>query len=411
MHTTKICHNHLNVELPLEYICESFKTHGVDASVLNQVLKFYEAYPKPTAIKSPHWSALEENILNPNCTLAALISVPFLMRNNPSFDPSATHLWPILVNIFNGCFPYRMPSGISPSLRTTINGMRENPTPQQNLHVCMLSAMLCCPLSKKTVERLNADVFSQWNGKQWQDLFNVFMQRTTSADFINDFKTISKNISQCTSNDLTDFWVQLACSAVANGNSDLSAKISQHFKKNIDRYLHENTQIALAPHLMHIQERSEGARDYKIWMVAFWIASHQPNVWKNESFCKIVLHKMCGFLGRLYRCAHSEEEEISSEFKEFKNSQECCVVENIFKCIDAQIVQAMFTDMRADVYRTKDALECMIMLDYDVQTLLPYCQGVDFSEHPLCLAHYQSYVLNNSVQDAIESAPVMEKKI
>lgn len=400
------------MELPLEYVCESFKNHGVDASVLNQVLKLYETYPNPNTIKDVYWGALGEIFLDPNCTLTALISVPFLMRNNPSFEPSATPLWPVLVNIFNGCFPFRMPSGTAALLRTTINGVREMPTPRQNLHVCILSAILCCPLSKKTVERLNADVFSQWNGKQWQDLFNVFMQWTSSTDFLNDFKTISKNISQCTSNNPIDFWVQLACNAMANTNLDLATKISQHFKKNIDKYLHENTEIALAPHLMNTQERNEEGRHYKMWMVAFWVASHQPNIWKNESFCKIVLRRICWFLGRLYRCTHSEEQELSSEFKEFKNSEECCVVKNIFKCIDAHIVHAVFMNMETDVYaQTKDALECMIMLDYDVQTILPYCQGVNFSEHPLCLVHYQSYVLTNSVQDVIQTAPVMEKKI
>lgn len=412
MHTALICQDHLNLELPLEYVCESFKTHGVDASLLNQVLKLYETYPNTTLIKDVYWSALEKNFLAPNCTLAALISVPFLIRNNPCFDPSATPLWPVLVSVFNGCFPFRTPLSIDGSLRISLNGMNEKPTPQQNLHVCILSAMLCCPLNKKTLERLNTDVFSQWNGKQWEDFFNIFRQWAANPDFVNDFKTITKNISQCTSNNHIDFWVQLGCGAMVHGNTDLAAKISQHFKKSIETYLHDNMEIALVPHLMNIQGRSEASRSYKIWMVAFWLGSHQPSLWKNEGFCKIVMRSASRFLGGVSRSARSEDQEISPEFKEFKSSQECSVLENVFQCMGPEIVHPIFINMENEAYtRPKDALECMLMLEYDIQSILPYCKGVDFSEHPLSLAHYQAYVLTNSVHSALQKAPDLEKKI
>lgn len=412
MHTALICQDHLNLDLPLEYVCESFKTHGVDPSILNQILKLYEKCPQPTAIKDVYWNALEKNMCVPNCTLTALISVPFLIENNPSFDPSVTPLWPVLVSAFNGCFPFRTPSIVDTSLRMYLNGEIHKPTPRQNLHICILSTMLCAPLSKKILERLNFDVFSQWNGKQWEDFFNVFMQWSTSTDFLNNFKTITKNLDQCALNDHTDFWVQLGCNAMANGNTALADKISQHFKKSIKTYLQNNMEIALIPHLMKIQEKNQQSSDYKIWMVALWLGSHEPHVWKNENFCKIVIRSACRFLGLMYRRSYSQEQQTFLELEEFKRSEECTVLENVFQYIDHHIVQDVFMNVEKDVYfRMKDSLECMLMLDYNIQTVFPYNADADFSAHPLCLAHYQAYVLTNSVQSALQKAPVLEKKI
>lgn len=412
MHTALICQDHLNLDLPLEYVCESFKTHGVDPSILNQILKLYEKYPQSTAIKDVYWSALEKNICAPNCTLSALISVPFLMINNPSFDPSVTPLWPVLVSAFNGCFPFRTPLTVDTSLRMHLNGVSHKPTPRQNLHTYILSTMLCAPLSKKTLERLNSDVFSQWNTKQWEDFFNVFMQWSTSAVFLDNFKTITQNLDQCALNDHTDFWVQLACNATANGNTALADKISQHFKESVKSYLQDNLEIALVPHLMKIQEKNQQSSDYKIWMVALWMGSHEPHIWKNEKFCKIVIRSACRFLGLMYRRANSEDPETPSELEEFKRSEECLVVKNVFQYIDHQIVQDVFVNVEKESYaRMKDALECMLMLDYNIQTVFPYSADADFSAHPLCLAHYQAYVLTNSVQSALQNAPVLEKKI
>lgn len=100
------------------------------------------------------------------------------------------------------------------------------------------------------------------------------------------------------------------------------------------------------------------------------------------------------------------------ELEEFKRSEECTVLENVFQYIDPQIVQDVFMNVEKDVYaRMRDSLECMLMLDYNIQTVFPYNADADFSAHPLCLAHYQAYVLTNSVQSALQKAPVLEKKI
>jgi hypothetical protein len=414
MHTAIINSEHLRLDAPLQFVSESFRTHGVHPSVVNTMLQMHKNSGKNFAVQNVYWTALAQNASEPNCLFPALIALPFLVRNDPTFDPTTTAVWPLAVAVFNTTLPTRRPRMKEGSARVVVNisasnGVAVEQTRRDDLHMHILGMLLCSPLCDRTKAALRADVFAHWNDARWSELFAVLSRWSAHSVFESDLKILANNIEQCAPTSVVDQWVQLACTAIQDNNPSVAHAISKRFALDIDQYLLSNLDIALAPHLLKTYEKS--ANRYKIWMVASWLGSHTPSIWENSKVGERIVQCTFNFLSTLH---HGFSEQISpkDEVEIFKNSLEGAALRDVFKYMDDAIMRAHIEHMKSSEYANPlDALECALNLDFNIDALVPCFNGMDLSRHPKCWAHYQKHVLTTEVKASIEASSKREKKI
>lgn len=405
MHLTPISDCDITLDLPLEFIEGSFRQYGVSSELLNRLVKQYANHPySPLAvprIKKVYWDALEHMLLQPNCTLAALLCTPFLVRNNPAFDPSKTPMWPVLTAMFNGCLPKR---ALNTEMVVFVRFSLQDPPEKksEDLHMKVLAALMLLPLSATLRNKLHTDVFDQWNDVQWNALFEA-LNDWTGDQLLADFDLLASNISHPSN---IGHWVHWAAAAMENGDRGLVEAIDRNFHDQMCAHINTQSAIVLAPHMIQDQRRYKG-QYYKIWRVLDGLASYNPSLWNNDDLCKKALYRSFNVLGKLYLRADNVE-----EFNDFKNSQECSELPNIFQSIHTDVVQRIIYEMKSSPFSNiSNALEGMLLLGYDMNWVFPYCDGLDFADHPLCLAYYQSFVLNGALSVEQQLASSREKKI
>ena len=412
MHTAIIDSEHLRLDAPLQFVVESFRTHGVHPSVVNTLLQMHEKYGKSFGVQNVYWTALAQNVSEANCLFPALIALPFLVRNDPTFDPTTTAVWPLAVAVFNTTLPTRLPRMKDGPTRVVIdarNGVAVEQTKRNDLHMHILGALLCSPLCDRTKAALRADVFGHWSDARWSKLFAVLIRWAAHSAFECDFKTLADNIEQCASTSVVDQWVQLACTTAQDNNSSIAHAISKRFASDIDQYLSHNLDVALAPHLLKTYEKS--ANRYKIWMVAAWLGSHTSSIWKNAKVGERIVGCTFNFLSTLHR-GFSEQISPEDEAGKFKSSVECAALSDVFKYMDGTIMRAHVEYMKCSKYLNPlDALECALNLDFNVDALASCFNEMDLSKHPMCLAHHQKHVLTTEVNASMEASSKREKKI
>lgn len=407
MHISPISDSDTTLDLPFEFVQASFRQYGVAPNVLNRLIRPYGKAPffpsRALTVKKVYWDALEDLLLHPNCTLASLICTPFLVRNNPSFDPSITPMWPVLTAMFNGCLPAR-------GLKTEPVGLvrhslKSDEHPQRickDLHMKVLGALVLLPLNSDLRHKLHSEVFDHWSDLQWNALFETLNDWTDETPLEN-FDVLAFNLRHASN---MGHWVHWAGMAMATGNCDLLEAIDRNFHDEMSAYVNNNTDIVLAPHMIKSQQRC-GGQYYKIWRVLHGLASYSPSLWGDYNVCKKVLHRAFDFLAGLYLRAADIE-----DLNAFKNSPECSELQNTLQNIHTDIVQRIIYEMKSSSYSNpSNALEGMLLLGYDTEWVLPYCEGLNFDKHPLCLARYQSFVLNDALSVEHQLAPSREKKI
>lgn len=411
---------HLSLNLPLEYVRESFARYGVGADVLSLWVNLYDKSPEPSTA-SVYWNALGQNISTPSCVWASVLCAPFLLQHTQLRLP-LTEIWPVLVDMFNHDFPTR-PESKKPSQNVVfVNVSPSEVVVPSGLHFKMLLTILSTPLDEETSNALRTDVFSTWNEQRWSDLIEHLYMWRNAPNFASVLSTIVLNTKDLAPQSLVSVWTQMVCYAVESERRGIVNGVMKHLSPEILKYTAENPSLVIAPHLMKFETQvKERGNAYKFWSVVDWVSQSAPDILDNQDICNTSVAKACAYSWRFW-VRNKTYEDNAAKIKQYSASTAGMATTQLIQNMGqlrflnafAQWEQELTTnaDIMGDSYEEliANTLEFLLMMNCNVDDVLKN-RNFDVTNHPLASARQQRITLNQVLHSNIELAPQRERKV
>lgn len=411
---------HLSLNLPLQYVRESFARYGVDSDVLSLWMNVYDKSPDPSTA-SVYWNALGQNISTPSCVWASVLCAPFLLQHTQLCLPR-TEIWPVLVDMFNHDFPTR-PESKKPSRNVVfVNLSRSEVVVPSGLHFKMLLTILSTPLDEETSNALRTDVFSTWNEQRWSDLIEHLNIWRNDPNFASVLSTIVLNTKDLAPQSLVSVWTQMVCYAVESERRGIVNSVMKHLSPEILKYTADNPSLVIAPHLMKFETQAkQRGNAYKFWSVVDWVSQSAPDVLDDQDICNTSVAKACAYSWRFW-VRNKTYEDNAATIKQYSTSTAGMATTQLIQNMGqlrflnafAQWEQELTTnaEMMDNSYEEliANTLEFLLLMNCNVDDVLKN-RNFDVTNHPLASARQQRITLNQVLHSNIELAPQRERKV